>query len=236
MSNAVIQKLRELKPNFHGSEDEPKNWMSQWDVLEYLAKTMGPDKTSLETGCGYSTVIFAASGAKHTTVTPEAAEEGRVRAFCESIGVDTSNLTFAIGPSSAVLPTLDGPLDLMYIDGAHGFPHPCIDWMYTEDRLNVGGAMLVDDIRIPTCRIVHDFLLKENNWSFDQFIGDTSIFEKTAQSPNSAEWMKQGFNAKYPDFSFLPASHNIATKGRHVLRETVKAVGLEQPARRLIGK
>lgn len=232
----VIDILRTKTPDFHGTDDDPKNWKSQWTVLEFLAKTVQPGMATLETGCGYSTVVFAASGARHSTVTPSTDEPGRVRAFCESSGIDHFGIEFVVGRSCDKLPDLSGDLDLVYIDGAHGFPHPCVDWMYTETRLRVGGFMLVDDIRIPTCRILHDFLKEESNWRLDRFIGDTSIFVKTKPSPNAEMWMAQTYNRNYPDFSFLTPWQRGSHWAVERLKAGVRAVGMEEPAKRLLGR
>lgn len=235
MSTALIEKLFAERPKFHRSGDEPVTWNSQHGVLQFIADRMRPGMASLETGCGYSTVMFAASGADHTTVTPEADEETRVREWCAGAGIDDSALAFAIGPSHAVLPQLvqAGPLDLVYIDGAHGFPHPSIDWMFTETRLKVGGWMLVDDIRIPTCRIVHEFLAADNNWKLDRFIGDTSVFVKLAEGANSAMWMPQGYNKSYPDFSFVPFHQRL--RYREDVLTILRKVGLYDAARAIFG-
>ena len=61
----------------------------------------------------------------HEAITPDFAEEERVRRQCASLGVDSSAVTFRIGPSHEVLPGWEPrPLDLVLIDGAHGFPYP----------------------------------------------------------------------------------------------------------------
>ncbi len=231
----TIKILQASMPNFHGSDDEPKNWKSQWDILEYLDATLKPGMKSLETGCGYSSVVAASSGADHTTVTPSIDETERVKKFCDEAGINRENLSFDIGPSYAVLAKGGSELDLVYIDGAHGFPHPCVDWMHTEARLTVGGTLLVDDIRIPTCRMLHDFLLEEKNWKLERLIGDTSIFTKTGLTQNNADWMGQGANASYPDFSFLPAHSRAAKKSRHLAERTLATLGLTKPVKRLLG-
>lgn len=228
----AITTLRAEMPNFHGPDDQPANWKSQWEILDFLQDRLQPGVRSLETGCGYSTVVAAESGADHTTVTPSSDERDRVIAFCDNHRIDHSNLKFAIGFSSAMLPTLDGELDLVYIDGAHGFPHPCVDWMYTEARLVVGGTLLVDDIRIPSCRMLHEFLLEESNWALDRYIGDTSIFIKRAQGNNSADWMHQGINRTYPDFRFLPRVQRF----RKDARTTADKLGLTAPLKRMLGR
>lgn len=234
--SGVIDLLRAKVPNFHGSDDDPKNWKSQWGVLEYIARNVTDRWTTLETGCGYSTILFASVGADHTTVMPSPDEPVRVRAFCAEHGIDASRVTFSIGRSCDMLPSLSGDLDLVYIDGAHGFPHPCVDWMYTESRLRVGGVMLVDDIRIPTCRMLHDFLKEEKNWKLTEYIGDTGIFIKTAESPDSAMWLPQNYNRSYPDYSFLPKWNRVRDGSVAVLKDTVRSVGMERPVKRLLGR
>ncbi len=205
-ANDAIKLLLREKPQFHGADAAPTSWESQREVLDFIGAKLAPGMASLETGCGYSTVAFAASGSSHTTVTPAQRETERVAEFCASHAIPTDKLHFAIGKSQDVLPTLTdkGPLDMVYVDGAHRFPFPCLDWVFTEDRLNIGGFMLVDDVRIPTCRMLHDFLAKEPNWTFDRFIGDTSVYLKTAATDYSVDWRLQGYNASFPDWSFLP--------------------------------
>lgn len=203
-----IDGLKRNRPQFHGPESSPTSWASQRDVLKFIQSSLDATSASLETGCGYSTVVFAATRARHTTVTPARLETERVAAYCAEQGISTERLSFAIGFSQVVLPDLasDGPLDLVYIDGAHGFPYPCIDWVYTEGRLKVGGAMLVDDVRIPTCRILHDYLLAENNWKLERYFRDTAVFRKLAEPDRTSDWQGQAFNRSYPDWSFLPRS------------------------------
>jgi hypothetical protein len=213
----AIDILRDKKPDFHGTDDDPKNWKSQWTVLEFLAESLRPGMASLETGCGYSSVVFAATGAHHTTVTPSPDEPGRVRKFCEENGIGHEGIDFVIGRS-------------------HGFPHPCVDWMYTETRLRVGGLMLIDDIRIPTCRILHDFLKEESTWKLIRFIGDTSIFEKDKPSPDAEIWIYQDYNRNYPDFSFLSRWQRGSHWAVEKLKSGVRAVGMEEPAKRLLGR
>ena len=207
----AIELLYRLKPAFHSQNGQAVTWNSQRKVLDFIAAHVGPGNRSLETGCGYSTVTFIATGSTHCTVTPSEGEAERVSAFCAEHGLSVDNHRFAIGFSQLVLPTLaeDGELDLIYIDGAHRYPYPSIDWAFTERRLKVGGILLVDDVRIPSCRVLHDFLLREANWKLRDYIGDTAIFDKTGQGDYSRDWAVQQFNRTYPDFSFLPLHRRI---------------------------
>lgn len=228
----TIELLFAEKPKFHNAFGEMASWNSQREILQYIARRLGPETASLETGCGYSTVISAATGSRHTCVTPSREESDGVLEFCTRHGIPTEKLSFAIGISQDALPSLaeDGELDYVYIDGAHRFPIPCIDWAFTEQRLKTGGVVLVDDVRIPSCRVLHDFLQQEKNWRLSEYIGDTSIFEKTAPSDFSRDWVVQSFNSSYPDFSFFPIKQRIPAECKRV------ANGLARRARRLFGK
>lgn len=125
-----------------------------WDisaaVLDVIAREVRPGAATLETGAGASTLAFAAAGAEHTAVTPSAGEVARIRAAAAERGVDLSRVTFREGVSQEVLPHLSGPLDVVLIDGGHGFPIPAVDWTYTAPRLRPGGLLLVDDVDIWT--------------------------------------------------------------------------------------
>jgi hypothetical protein len=112
-----------------------------------------------------------------------AQEHERVRAWCEERGFSTSRATSIVDYSANALPGLDGPFDLGLIDGSHSFPMPFIDWYYIARRLRPGGWMFVDDMHIPTCRLLHEFLLAERGrWEHVGFMGRRgSMFRKTGE-------------------------------------------------------
>ena len=80
-----------------------RNWTLQPEVLEEIAKTVTPGMSTLETGCGASTVAFSAAGANHVCVTPSREETERVQAVIDAEALPGS-VRFAIGPSQEVLP------------------------------------------------------------------------------------------------------------------------------------
>ena len=134
------------------------------DISRQITAFVKPQARTLETGCGITTVAFAMCGCQHLCVTPSADEAERVTAFCREHGIDPGSIKFAIGSSAESLPALvtAGPLDMVFIDGAHRFPYPVIDFHYTECRLRVGGFMVVDDVRIPSVRVLYEFLCTES--------------------------------------------------------------------------
>jgi hypothetical protein len=42
-----------------------------------------------------------------------------------------------------------GELDLVFIDGSHGYPLPVIDWFYGAGLFRRGGVVVLDDVQLP---------------------------------------------------------------------------------------
>jgi len=187
--------LRDAPP-FHVDEGlRPRSLQASDEVLETIAAAVQPDWRTLETGAGLSTVVFALRGAQHVCITPAAAEVERIRDYCASRGIALDRVTFHVERSERVLPSLVLPeLDLVLIDGGHGFPTPFLDWFHGAERLRVGGLLVVDDIQLWTGRVLRDFLVEEPGWVLrDEFAMRAAVFEKTARSPALPEWFAQPF-------------------------------------------
>jgi predicted O-methyltransferase YrrM len=210
-------------PVFHVDEGlRPVSLQASADVLETIDAALRPGQHTVETGAGLSTVVFALRGAEHVCVTPAVSEVEKIRAYCASRDIDLGSVQFAVGRSENILPTLSlGDLDLVLIDGGHGFPTPFVDWCYTAERLRVGGLLVIDDIHLWTGRVLRDFLAEEPGWSLrTEFPMRAVVFEKTAPMPALPEWFAQPFVRR--------RSHRVATP-RHALR---KLWGLARGTRR----
>jgi hypothetical protein len=132
----LTKKLFAERPNFHGRTTIPQNWQLPDDVLEWLDMHVQPGQRTLETGCGYSTVLFALKEARHTVISPAVEEHERIRGWCEANEIDVSNLDFKLARSEEFLPVTEPePLDLVLIDGWHAFPAPIVDWFFTPKNL-----------------------------------------------------------------------------------------------------
>ena len=162
----LTDQLRRDPPGLHAGGSE--YWGLAWDALAWLEGEVRPGTATLETGSGASTLVFAAGGADHVSVTPAADEEDRFRAECQRRGIDGSRVSFRIGLSHEVLPALEPrALDLVLIDGAHGFPYPVLDWWHVASRLKVGGRLLVDDAYMPPVRALVDGLRAQPQWEVE---------------------------------------------------------------------
>jgi hypothetical protein len=162
----VTDALRRSPPGLHGGHEF---WGLAWPALEWLERNVHAGMATLETGAGASTIVFAARGAEHEAVTPAAEEEERIRRACRERGIDDARLTFRVGRSEDVLPILPArELDLVLVDGAHGFPYPVLDWWHLAPRLKVGGRMLLDDAYLPGVSAVVDYVRASDAWELEE--------------------------------------------------------------------
>lgn len=184
------------RPQFHYVDGEPVEWSIGPQTLERMLEYLPRARATLETGCGFSTVLFAAAGIDHTVVTPAREEVERVRDFCAKHGISTSGLNNVIGDSTRALATLEMPeLDLVLIDGAHAFPVPCIDWYFTQSALRPGGHLVIDDFRMPSVAFLVRFLRAERpTWREVAVTGNSVIFSKLADDDFSRDWEGQFIN------------------------------------------
>jgi predicted O-methyltransferase YrrM len=165
------------------------------EALRFVDATIRPGDRTLETGSGYSTIVFALKGARHICIVPNQPEVDRILAYCRDKGIATDGLDFHVAPSERVLPGLDlEPLDLVLVDGSHSFPQVFVDWFYTAEALKVGGHLLVDDVHVWTGRVLRDFLVDEPEWTkLDELRGRTAIFRKDAEVDPDRLWADQRY-------------------------------------------
>jgi len=162
-------------------------------ALNFIYENVGVESTTLETGCGLSTVVFAVKGSRHTVIAPAPSEFEITRVYCSDRGIPTSQIDFITQPSQLALPDLElPPIDLVLIDGGHGFPTPYIDWFYTAGKLKLGGFLIVDDIGLWSCQILRDFLVEQPHWELiAEFEERTAVFKKVQDGSEWLEWTQQ---------------------------------------------
>lgn len=140
-------------------------WATDEPCYEFLWENVKPGDSTAETGCGVSTAVIAARGARHTSVFL-AYEEGAIfEGWAAQRKLDLSKVTLLSGGSEAVLPGLAlGLLDLVLIDGNHGFPFPVLDWFYMCRFLKQDGLLVVDDCQIAGVQRLLEYLDHDPNW------------------------------------------------------------------------
>jgi hypothetical protein len=231
MPRSLTDELRAAPPGLHGGGDE--YWGLAWAALGWLEENVKTGMATLETGAGSSTIVFAAAGAAHEAVTPDAEEESRIRGECERRGIDTSSVTFRIGPSHEVLPALrPRELDLVLVDGAHGFPYPILDWWYLAPRLRIGGLMLLDDAYMPPVGALVDALRAQPGWDVAAAIGHRTVaVRKLSDELPHFDWSGERVGGRM-SFRYLPAARRAAASAVERISRTELGLRAVRLARR----
>jgi predicted O-methyltransferase YrrM len=198
--------LLSQNPKFHGREKAgTEHYPLSGEVLTWIFDHLQPGAVTLETGCGYSTVVFALLSRCHRVISPFYQEHEVIEKWCSSHDISTKNVKFTASISQDAIHSLPGDFrpDMVLIDGDHAFPAPFIDFYYTADRLKKGGYVIVDDTQLITGGILKDFLLTEKGrWEKHVEIGKTVIFRKSVSTPvvRGIPWINQPFvNTKLSD-------------------------------------
>jgi hypothetical protein len=197
------------------------------DVVRFIHDHIDESSFTLETGCGLSTVLFALSGAHHICITPATDEIDLINEYCGRNGIALDNVTFYADASERVLPAIEfGPLDLVLIDGRHGFPAPFIDFYYTAARLKIDGLLVIDDTWLWTGEILKQFLLSEPAWKLEaDFHPRASVFRKLAEGSQAREWTEQSYVVRNSILQLNTPPSHFVTAGRYIKRGEFVVLG-----------
>ncbi len=170
-------------------------WSTDPACYEYMATLVKPGTRTLETGLGVSTALFALWGCQHTCVVHNEAEVTACHEYFKPRGISAENITFQVGPSERVLPTLRlQGLDLVFVDGCHGFPLPIIDWFYAASMLRADGVVVLDDAQLLQVRLgLFDFLNRDPRWTRTRRRPKWVAYQRREAGVLGEEWVQQPF-------------------------------------------
>lgn len=161
-------------------------------------------------------MVFAACGTEHEAVTPASDEAHRITEECRRRGISTERVRFRIGPSHEVLASWQPrALDLVLLDGAHGFPYPILDWWYVMPHLRPGGFVLLDDAYMGGVSALVEFLRSRPAWRLEGAAGyRTVIVRKIAEElPPYDSLGEEGVGRV--SFGYLPPHRRAVAAVRH---------------------
>lgn len=163
-------------------------------------------RETVETGCGLSTVILSVIADCHHCFTIAGGNALEQVQNVSHIRLDRVN--FIIGPSQVTVPrhSFARPLDLVLIDGPHGFPFAHLEYFYFYQRVRKGGILVVDDIHIPTVRQMYDVLRDDKMWIHLEDVLTTAFFQRSDApmfDPYGDGWERQQFNQRHFEDSAL---------------------------------
>jgi predicted O-methyltransferase YrrM len=194
---AVVERLLTDPPRVHAELHAPPElgvWLTERQCYELIAARCGPGSRTLETGLGLSTALFLALGAEHTCIVPSETQVAELRRYCDERAIPTGGLHVELGRSEDVLPTLRlDPLDLVLVDGSHGFPTPMIDWFYGTRLLRRGGVVVLDDRQLPAVAMVVGYLDTDPRWRSVGRTAKWAAVERLTDELVGEDWYDQPF-------------------------------------------
>ena len=215
-----LDELTSLAPKFHIRAGEPISWQLSDPALKFIYDSVDANSTTLETGEGMSTVVFAMKGARHRCVSPNETSIKLIEVFCATHSISMAKVTFATKRSDEDLPCAElDQLDFVLIDGGHGFPIPFIDWFYSASALKRGGTVLIDDTHLWTAATLRDFLLVEPGWRLLNTFDRSVAFERLDDARVGTEWTDQPYVASRSALSQVPQPRLLARFRHHLTRE-----------------
>jgi precorrin-6B methylase 2 len=171
-----------------------------WDAMAPAALSgilkRGPFQSSVETGCGGSTIVLSHASDLHIAF----AVEGTDRTITElrnQRDLRTENVIFVEGETMDTLPDYEfrGELDLALLDGPHAYPLPQIEFAYLFPRIRLGGWLVIDDIQIPSVYELFHFLKGESCVVLEEVAVRTAFFRRTNAVGHGPDgWTSQGMN------------------------------------------
>jgi len=221
---AWVERVIADPPNVHPGAPNGKAWSTQAGCYRFMANQISEGSRTLETGAGVSTVLFAAWKCDHLAVIPSADEAAAVEHYCDEQGIARDHLSFDLRRSETALPTLAGvgSLDLVFIDGCHGFPSPIIDWFYGAGLLRKGGVVVFDDINVPqvSC-LLSTFIEPDQRWETVAGTSKWKAFRRLTEGPLGEEWFRQPFFPPTPGRLEVQAS-GLVRRAKNLVPLSIK--------------
>ncbi len=172
----------------------------EWYLVEYFDSR--PIR-SIETGCGASTIVFANYATRHTAYCYDDREfdASSVKYAQDFPGFREDRVDWIFGPTQRTVfehpPTEQ--VDLVLLDGPHGYPFPELEYFAFYNWLRPGGILIVDDIHIPTINRFYRFLLEDESFLRHGLASTTAYFQRTnapAFNMEGDDWWLQRYNAQ----------------------------------------
>jgi methyltransferase family protein len=192
----ILRRIAEVAPGLHNAGTFSAR------TFEAIAQAARKRKirNSAETGSGVSTLLFSHLSERHTVFASDNGS-GSIANVRRSPLLRPNVVTFVEGPTQTTLPQhhFTEKLQLVLIDGPHGYPFPDLEYYFLYPHLETGALLILDDIHIPTVHNLFQFLRQDAMFELDQTVQTTAFFTRTGAptfDPFGDGWWRQNYNAK----------------------------------------
>jgi hypothetical protein len=194
----LIDRIAELPADWHGAGTMGRASLT---AIARHAERIGPLRQSAETGSGKSTLLFSHLSSNHQVF---AVDDGdSISQVRNSSLFRSENVTFVEGPTQITLARHSFPqkLQLVLIDGPHGYPFPDLEYYHFYPVIEPGGLLLVDDLPIPSIARMFEIIRADDMFELHEVVEDQlAIFSRTTApliDPQSDSWWLQGYNRQH---------------------------------------
>jgi len=173
--------------------------------IEWYFKNYFKDKpvASVETGCGASSIVFATYAQRHTAYTYDDrdSDNSSVSFATEYPDFNADRVKWVFGPTQRTIfaDPLTEDVDIILIDGPHGYPFPELEYFAFYKHLKPGGILIVDDIHIPSIYNFYKFLMQDDGFRSHGVSMTTAYFQRTdspAFNMEGDDWWLQRYNVQ----------------------------------------
>jgi hypothetical protein len=192
----LVTEISQLPVNWHLAGTMSEN------VLRVIARYFGERRIacSAETGSGKTTLLFSHLSRDHKIFAKEG-DNHSISVVRDSPLLNRNTVQFIEGPTQVTLPQYKfaEKLQLVLLDGPHGYPFPELEYYYFFPHLDVNALFIVDDIHIPTVHRLFEFLREDDMFRVLEVVDQTAFFVRTEVplfSPFGDGWWMQGYNKK----------------------------------------
>jgi hypothetical protein len=192
----ILRRIAEVAPILHSAGTFSAR------TLEAIARAASKRKIhhSAETGSGASTLLFSHLSEHHTVFASDNGSGSITNVRCSPL-LRPNVVTFVEGPTQATLPQhrFPGKLQVVLIDGPHGYPFPDLEYYFLYPHLEAGALLILDDIHIPTVHNLFEFLRQDAMFGLDETVQTTAFFTRTKAptfDPFGDGWWQQNYNAR----------------------------------------
>lgn len=222
---SVLRDVISLPSQWHGA-----GTFKSLALEKVLKHSEGIDiQYSVETGTGKTTLLFSHLSAHHTVFAQDDSGNGdSLKVVRESPILRKEGVEFVVGPTQRTLPDYEfnSPLQLVLIDGPHGFPFPELEYYYLYPRVCEGGLLIVDDINIPTIFNLFSFIREDRMFELVEVVETTAFFKRTKEQlfdPIGDGWWLQEYNRKRFPVRDSAVKYSMSTKLKYLLPQPLKS-------------
>jgi len=206
----VIAEISKLPADWHAAGSVSPAVLN--GIVRHAAQ-IGTIQNSAETGSGKTTLLFSHLSLSHLVFAVDAGN-GSVTQVKASPLFNHQAVTFVEGPTQLTLPhhTFAQPLQIVLLDGPHGYPFPDLEYYYFYPAIQPGGLLLVDDIQIPSIGRMFDIIKAGDMFRLAEVIDNTAFLQRTDAPliiPTSDSWWLQNYNRAYYEEMIAPKKGSL---------------------------